>query len=449
MSFASSSTSELSHAFMAKGWWGIATLMQALGGVGSMAIVVKRKDRTEIRTYAGVNPTTGKKRKISKSLPADASDQEVFTAMAKLDSKAAEIRGTAELMTVQSVLEYYLHRCEVDGKSPTTITSYKSYLRAHIAPRLGNMYVDNLDTRTLTRFFYDLREKDNLSQATVTKIKQFMSGCFKNLMATGDVTHNPLQGVSLPVPKVGNTAKPLSDQDFAKLFSWTQKNLEEDVFAVIVFTALYTGCRRGELVGFTVQDCHLDTATPMLSVRETLVYSNGRSSALVRKPPKSAHSRRNISLDETTQEVLRRHLFLQGQRYYHKLGRDMCATDPLFSHGNGQPYDPDEITKRFSDLAEELNLERGVHLHTLRHTHATRLLQAGVDLKTVQERLGHESAKTTADVYGHVMPGRDLHAAETFAKLPKNGGCKGVAKNEQQFAPRCPLSGQTCARFKK
>jgi integrase len=58
-----------------------------------------------------------------------------------------------------------------------------------------------------------------------------------------------------------------------------------------------------------------------------------------------------------------------------------------------------------------------IRLHDLRHTHATHLLMAGVNVKVVSERLGHSSVSFTLDTYGHVMPGQQAEAAAAAAAL--------------------------------
>ena len=65
-------------------------------------------------------------------------------------------------------------------------------------------------------------------------------------------------------------------------------------------------------------------------------------------------------------------------------------------------------------FAADLGLTEETVFHSLRHTHASWLLMNGFDMRTIQERLGHASVKTTLDIYGSVMPGRDQAAAAAF-----------------------------------
>ena len=77
-------------------------------------------------------------------------------------------------------------------------------------------------------------------------------------------------------------------------------------------------------------------------------------------------------------------------------------------------------------MRDALGIDPCTSFHSLRHTHATWLLIAGVDPKTVSERLGHGSVATTLRLYAHVLPGRDAQAAEGFAAVARGmGDCDG------------------------
>ena len=85
----------------------------------------------------------------------------------------------------------------------------------------------------------------------------------------------------------------------------------------------------------------------------------------------------------------------------------------VFAKPDGSPIHPDLISQTFERLLAKLDLPR-VRLHDLRHTHATILLQQGINPKVVSERLGHASVSFTMDVYKHVLPGMQAQAAATF-----------------------------------
>ena len=89
----------------------------------------------------------------------------------------------------------------------------------------------------------------------------------------------------------------------------------------------------------------------------------------------------------------------------------------VFAMPSGDPWNPNTISQAFDRLvAANPDLPR-VRLHDLRHTHATDLLAAGVNVKLVSERLGHSSTSFTLDTYAHVMPGQQADAAAAVAAL--------------------------------
>jgi hypothetical protein len=94
----------------------------------------------------------------------------------------------------------------------------------------------------------------------------------------------------------------------------------------------------------------------------------------------------------------------------------------VFTSLNGDPMAPDRLTRMFKALAAEAGLPP-VRLHDLRHGAATLALAAGVDLRTVQEMLGHSSIVLTADTYTSVLPDVAFAAAEKVASLIIKAGC--------------------------
>jgi integrase len=91
------------------------------------------------------------------------------------------------------------------------------------------------------------------------------------------------------------------------------------------------------------------------------------------------------------------------------------------------PLKPDSISSSVSALCRRLKLPKGVSLHTLRHSHGSHLLAAGVQLIDVSERLGHSSVRVTADVYSHAIRGRDDEAARRWDKFQE-----GISSDENR-----------------
>ena len=131
--------------------------------------------------------------------------------------------------------------------------------------------------------------------------------------------------------------------------------------------------------------------------------------------PKTRRSRRVVDLDPVTVEMLQRHRSAQREHRL-ALGVTATASDRVFTGDLGEPLRPDSVGQAFRRLVQSADLPV-IRLHDLRHTDASHLLRAGVDVKVVSERLGHASVSFTLDTYGHVMPGQQAEAAAAAADL--------------------------------
>jgi integrase len=141
----------------------------------------------------------------------------------------------------------------------------------------------------------------------------------------------------------------------------------------------------------------------------------------LRSPPKTPYSARVVALDHTTVAALREHRRRQRAEAA-ACGPGYQASGYVFTNRRGGPMAPDRLTRIFRALSQEAGLPP-VRLHDLRHGAATLALAAGVDLRTVQEMLGHSSIVLTADTYISVLPEVARTAAEKVAALILRAGC--------------------------
>ena len=151
-----------------------------------------------------------------------------------------------------------------------------------------------------------------------------------------------------------------------------------------------------------------------------------------------------MSTDAATDGVLDAHARAQ-RAVLAEQGIATVPETPLFAHADGSAWRPAQLTEGFGALVRDLGLAEGTHLHTLRHTHATYLIQHGEDIVTVQRRLGHSSSRTTMDIYGHLLPGADGRAARAFADISEGLG-RGTG-DAGGYVPVCPKDGTPCARY--
>ena len=126
--------------------------------------------------------------------------------------------------------------------------------------------------------------------------------------------------------------------------------------------------------------------------------------------PAAEKSKRRVSLPKDLVLALRHYRETQ-EAVRDQLGMVLTLNDPIFARADGSMMHPDSLSKACIRLARKAGLE-GVHLHSLRHTQASMLIEQGEYPKVISERLGHASTAFTNDLYGHLMPGMEQAAAE-------------------------------------
>ena len=296
---------------------------------------------------------------------------------------------------------------------PSTNHSYERNMELHVLPRLGRSQLRQLTPTALNRVYSELlaeghqTQKGGLSAKTVRYIHTIIHKALADAVDAGLVGTNAAERAKPPRPRATQPAEisfwePEELSDFLKSASGHRLEAAWHLAAM-------TGMRRGEILGLRWQDVDLDAAR--ISVRQALV-SVGYE--VLTSSPKN-HQARVIDLDPGTVGQLRHHRERQLQDRC-EWGNEYEDQDLVFCLENGAPIHPHSLSQAFERLVEKSELPR-IRLHDLRHTHATIAVRAGVPVKVISERLGHESPAFTLKQYAHVIPGMQAEAALMVAQL--------------------------------
>jgi integrase len=183
----------------------------------------------------------------------------------------------------------------------------------------------------------------------------------------------------------------------------------------IAALALGTGMRRGEICALTWGHLNFDGAA--LRVERSLEETKD---GLRFKTPKTKRGRRTISLPMNVIEILRGHQRQQAeQRLVLGLGR-AGPDDLVFARPDGSPLSPDNLSRDWRRALKRFDLP-GFMFHALRHTSASALIAAGLDVGAVSRRLGHANPATTLRVYTHQFAASDAEAAEAIERAMRKG----------------------------
>lgn len=296
---------------------------------------------------------------------------------------------------------------------PSTFASYRRNIEIHVLPQLGRRQLRQLTPAMLDRLYADLlgdghqQAARGLSAKTVRYIHTIVHKALADAVDAGVVGTNVAERAKPPRPRAAgpnaiNFWEPHELRDFLG-------QLKEDRLQAAWHLSAMTGMRRGEVLGLRWKD--VDLNANRISVRQALV-SVGYE--IITSSPKS-HQARVIDLDSDTSARLRDHKARQAKER-EEWGEDYRDQGLVFCREDGSPIHPHSFSQRFERLVRRFGLPT-IRLHDLRHTHATIAIKAGVPVKVVSERLGHEIPAFTLKQYAHVIPGMQAEAANLIADI--------------------------------
>ena len=171
----------------------------------------------------------------------------------------------------------------------------------------------------------------------------------------------------------------------------------KDLEKIVLFRLLaFTGARKGEILALEWKDWNDNT----LNINKAI--TRGFAGEEIGNT-KTVSSKRLISLDQTTQNILK------------KWRKQKPGTRYIFENEFGKPIPTSSPRKWLLGILKDSKL-RPIKIHGFRHTHASLCFDAGMTLKQVQHRLGHTDLKTTMNVYTHITTQAKDDIGERFAK---------------------------------
>lgn len=274
----------------------------------------------------------------------------------------------------------------------------ETYGRTRVAPSpLGKMPLDLVTTTDVQRFIDAQKTLDGkpLAASTVRRIGALVSMLFSRAKSPrhGYIQYNPCDGVRYP--QVRETLKrTLSPEEAAQL----PMKAASPRLRAIVTLARDTGLRRGELCGLKWADLQKEKdGTGYIVIRQQIVRSQG---GIAEDRPKTRTSyRREVVLTPQALAAIEE----QPRR-----------AEYIFTTDEGKPLRPDNLTRDFRQFTQKAGLT-GLKLHGLRSSYISIMLEAGADVRTVQELVGHSSSRITQEVYARSRRDLKHRAAELFA----------------------------------
>lgn len=364
---------------------------------------------------------------------------------ARAHEGVSDVRG-GETPFSKFAAEWLKARRESGELAASTLDSYETNVSI-LCEQLGELPLDAIDAATIIRAYSAIREARSrafgkeAAPRTMLKTHRVLSQIMQHAEDLGCITRNPCARVKLPKAEPVDRSG-LDDTQVACLFAAIEEAEAEGYAAygakelhlketghqnkarssvrgltgisypLAVRIALMTGMRRGEVMGLEWRDISLSKAF--------LRVERSQTSHATQKAPKTAAGRRTVALDSDTVAALETWAdFLRG------------VLADLGIIGRGEPL-PGDVPVICSNTLEHVRVEafsrwfrqwfdshgfEGRMFHELRHTHASWLASNGMDVKTIQTRLGHADSSITLDWYIHPSAANDRRAADMFSSM--------------------------------
>ena len=302
--------------------------------------------------------------------------------------------------TVSEFMERWLRDSVAHQTRPRTLESYSMHVRLYIEPVIGKVRLQKLAPTDIQAVISGVLGR-GLSTTTARRVYATLHRALVCALKWGIVYRNVCDVVDAPREAEYEYNTP-DNATVSRLID----SAMETPYGVAFHLMAFTGMRRGEVCALRWDQVDLDKGT--LSITGAVGREDG---ALIISSPKSATSRRMIHIGETTVRFLHAHRAEQAE-YRLQLGGVYEDNRLVFTSPTGGILDPGTLSKSWQRLCKREGMK--YRLHDLRHHHATALIENGVHIKAVQNRLGHSSPSLTMKIYAHVSPQMDKEAAEAY-----------------------------------
>jgi len=368
-----------------------------------------RKRGTSWSYYFDLGVVDGKRKKKEKGgfRTKREADTALRNAMKEYENAGAIVMESN--ITVSDYFDYWYKEYVLINCKYNTQQAYRIVIDKHIKPALGVYKLKSISPSKLQEFF-NLKYRNGYTKSSLSNFYGVLSGAFKMAVFPYKlIKESPVSYVKLPkyntLPKKQDDLKIITVSKFKQIIDRFPAGSS---FYIPLQIGFNTGMRAAEVCGLTWDCVDLDMRT--ITVEKILIY---KDKEWIFGTPKTASSNRTIYIGPTLYNILHKHKLKQKENRL-KYGRHYTISNFVCTKENGQLVTMDSLKY----LSRIINYELGIryNFHSLRHSHATMLLEAGANIKDIQNRLGHSNLSTTMDTYSHVTQKMKKDSVDIFEK---------------------------------
>lgn len=308
-------------------------------------------------------------------------------------------------MTISDLMNEYMETNK-DKWTPKYYNTNKGWIK-NIEKSIGHVHLQDLNVKLLESFYSELRkatkeitDKETGEKKCVPKYADrtiqehyvLLNGALNKAIKWDYITYNVNQKVEKPKVRK-KEVECYSPEEVSQLLD-VLKN-ETLKYQAIIYLALDSGMRRGELTGLTWDDIDLKNGTIQINKITQYIKELG----IYEKETKNSTSDRKIYISNTTLNVLKQYKKEQLKRKL-KLGNKWENSKRVFTTDYGADMHPDTPSKIFEKIIEKYNLKR-IKFHALRHTSVSLMISKGIQVQIISKKAGHSSVQVTDSTYSH------------------------------------------------
>lgn len=352
-------------------------------------------------------PINGKRRRIERA--GGNTEEEALEALYYAESdyeKYGYLRSEKNILFAD-YLDYWFKQYVEMNCSYNTQKLYALHIKKHLKPILGLYNLREISPLILQEFI-NQKKKEGLSKNTLENLRRVLTGCLKYAIFPAElIKENPAQYIKVPLMRTNKKNHVLPIEDFNRMSEFLSAS---PVKYTIFQTGWHTGMRSGEICALQWSDIDFDERT--IYVRHNAIKKDGEVKL---RNLKTESSHRDIAVSEILLDHLRKWRTVQDSMVANYNRKKYKRNNFVFTKKSGAPFYNQDISKISSEIRKELEID--FNFHMLRHTHATMLLEAGANIKDIQNRLGHANISITMDIYASTTQNMKNDTVKKFEQL--------------------------------
>ena len=330
--------------------------------------------------------------------------------------------ASASSVTVKEWATKWLETYAKMSVRPSTYGGYKTIVEHHL-DGIGHYKLSEISPVVIQDFLQKNARMDAnagkegyLGEKSLLNLRNYLHVIFQQAVTNGMMIRNPADGVK--IPKAGTRITRALTIEEQKALLTVARNAPRKVLFAVVF-ALYTGCRKGEVLGLQWSDVDFENnvihITKQLTRHIDMHNKTDNNTILELSEPKTRNSVRDVYMFKSFAAE-----FLEYKQnmieWKAENGYVHSEEDFVFCSTVNKAMEPRVFYKYYTTALKNAGIE-DADFHTLRHTFATRGIEAGMDILMLSRTLGHSNISTTLNKYSHLLPSHQKACMEKLESL--------------------------------